>query len=65
MNSAPCATRAIRTLAAPTLLLPSIQVNVRAGRFPAAEANGVRYLKIPVKFKTASRGGCRVERLAR
>jgi hypothetical protein len=25
-------------------------VNVRAGRFPAAEANGVRYLKIPVTF---------------
>jgi glyoxylase-like metal-dependent hydrolase (beta-lactamase superfamily II) len=38
-------------LAAPTLLLPSIQVNIRAGRFPAAEANGVRYLKIPVKAK--------------
>ena len=40
------------TLAAPTLLLPSIQVNIRAGRFPAAEANGVRYLKIPVQFKS-------------
>ena len=40
-------------LAAPTLLLPSIQVNIRAGRFPAAEANGVRYLKIPVKPRTA------------
>jgi glyoxylase-like metal-dependent hydrolase (beta-lactamase superfamily II) len=39
------------TLSAPTLLLPSIQVNMRAGRFPAAEANGQRYLKIPVKFK--------------
>ena len=38
-------------LAAPTLLLPSIQVNIRAGRFPAAEANGVRYLRIPVKQK--------------
>ncbi|MGD9769505.1 MAG: hypothetical protein AB7U62_17865, partial [Pseudolabrys sp.] len=38
-------------LSAPTLLLPSIQVNIRAGRFPAAEENGVRYLKIPVKFK--------------
>lgn len=36
-------------LAAPLLLLPSIQVNIRAGRFPPAEANGVRYLKIPVK----------------
>lgn len=40
------------TLAAPTLLLPSIQVNIRAGRFPPAEQNGVRYLKIPVKFKS-------------
>jgi glyoxylase-like metal-dependent hydrolase (beta-lactamase superfamily II) len=39
------------TLAAPALLLPSIQVNVRAGRFPKAEANGVRYLKIPVTPK--------------
>jgi len=38
-------------LAAPTLLLPSIQVNIRAGRFPPAEANGVRYLKIPVTPK--------------
>jgi glyoxylase-like metal-dependent hydrolase (beta-lactamase superfamily II) len=36
-------------LAAPTLLLPSIQVNIRAGRFPEAETNGVRYLKIPVR----------------
>jgi len=39
------------TLSAPALLLPSIQVNVRAGRFPKAEANGVRYLKIPVTAK--------------
>lgn len=38
------------TLAAPLLLLPSIQVNIRAGRFPPAEANGVRYLKVPVKL---------------
>ncbi|MGE0565222.1 MAG: MBL fold metallo-hydrolase [Pseudolabrys sp.] len=38
------------TLAAPTLLLPSIQVNIRAGKFPPAEANGVRYLKVPVKL---------------
>jgi glyoxylase-like metal-dependent hydrolase (beta-lactamase superfamily II) len=41
------------TLAAPLLLLPSIQVNLRAGRFPEAEANGVRYLKIPVRQKRA------------
>jgi glyoxylase-like metal-dependent hydrolase (beta-lactamase superfamily II) len=39
------------TLAAPRLLLPSIQVNIRAGRFPPAESNGVRYLMIPVKPK--------------
>jgi len=40
-------------LAAPLLLLPSIQVNVRAGKLPAAESNGVRYLKIPVKLAVA------------
>ena len=39
------------TLAAPRLLLPSIQVNIRAGKFPPAEANGVRYLVIPVRLK--------------
>jgi len=38
------------TLSVPKLLLPAIQVNIRAGNFPQAEANGVRYLKIPVKF---------------
>jgi glyoxylase-like metal-dependent hydrolase (beta-lactamase superfamily II) len=42
------------TLAAPTLLLPSIQVNIRAGRFPPAESNGVRYLRIPVKLRHAA-----------
>jgi glyoxylase-like metal-dependent hydrolase (beta-lactamase superfamily II) len=35
----------------PLLLLPSIQVNMRAGRFPPAESNGVRYLRIPVALK--------------
>lgn len=39
------------TLSAPTLLLPSIQVNMRAGKFPPAEHNGVQYLLIPVKMK--------------
>ena len=38
------------TLPAPTLLLPSIQLNIRAGRLPEAESNGVRYLKIPLQF---------------
>jgi glyoxylase-like metal-dependent hydrolase (beta-lactamase superfamily II) len=42
------------TLAEPTLLLPSIQVNIRAGRFPPAESNGVRYLRIPVKLRHAA-----------
>ena len=36
------------TLAAPLLLMPSIQTNIRAGKLPEAEANGVRYLKLPV-----------------
>lgn len=36
------------TLAAPVLLLPAIQVNIRAGHLPKAESNGVSYLKIPV-----------------
>ena len=36
------------TLDMPTLLLPSVQVNMRAGQMPPAEANGVRYLKIPL-----------------
>ena len=36
------------TLPVPALLLPAIQVNIRAGRFPEPEANGTVYLKIPV-----------------
>ncbi|WP_397414278.1 MBL fold metallo-hydrolase [Phenylobacterium sp.] len=39
------------TLAAPALLMPSIQVNIRAGRFPPAETNGVHYMMVPVKLK--------------
>jgi glyoxylase-like metal-dependent hydrolase (beta-lactamase superfamily II) len=38
-------------LEAPLLLLPSIQVNIRAGKFPPAEADGVHYIKIPVKLE--------------
>ena len=37
-------------LSAPTLLMPSIQVNMRAGRLPPAEANGVSYIKVPVNL---------------
>jgi glyoxylase-like metal-dependent hydrolase (beta-lactamase superfamily II) len=36
------------TLDMPMLLLPSVQVNVRAGRMPPAEENGTSYLKIPL-----------------
>lgn len=36
------------TLEMPRLILPSIQVNIRAGQLPPAEDNGVSYLKIPV-----------------
>ena len=38
-----------RTLSPPRLLLPSIQVNIDAGKLPPPEANGVRYLKTPLK----------------
>jgi len=36
------------TLGMPTLILPSLQVNMRAGHFPPAEPNGQLYLKLPV-----------------
>lgn len=37
-----------RTLAMPRLILPSLQVNIRGGRLPEPEANGVSYLKLPL-----------------
>jgi glyoxylase-like metal-dependent hydrolase (beta-lactamase superfamily II) len=36
------------TLEMPTLIIPAIQVNVRAGDMPTPEANGIRYLKVPL-----------------
>ena len=36
------------TLDMPVLILPSVQVNMRAGQLPAPEANGTRYIKIPI-----------------
>ena len=36
------------TLAMPALILPAVQVNIRAGALPEPEDNGVRYLKLPV-----------------
>jgi glyoxylase-like metal-dependent hydrolase (beta-lactamase superfamily II) len=41
------------SLAAPVLLLPSVQVNIRAGRLPPPDDNGQSYLKIPVKLVEA------------
>jgi glyoxylase-like metal-dependent hydrolase (beta-lactamase superfamily II) len=39
------------TLPMPKLILPSVQVNMRAGRMPPAEDNGVHYLKIPLNVR--------------
>jgi len=36
------------TLSMPELLLPAVQVNIRAGQFPDPEENGTAYLKIPL-----------------
>jgi glyoxylase-like metal-dependent hydrolase (beta-lactamase superfamily II) len=36
------------TLGMPTLILPSVQVNMRAGQLPEPESNGTRYIKIPL-----------------
>ena len=39
-----------QTLDMPNLILPSVQVNIRAGHFPEPEANGKAYLKIPLNI---------------
>jgi hypothetical protein len=36
------------TLEMPVLMLPSVQVNIRAGEMPPKDANGVSYLRIPI-----------------
>ncbi|MEB6566220.1 MBL fold metallo-hydrolase [Acinetobacter towneri] len=38
------------TLSMPKLILPSIQINMDAGKFPEPEANGIRYLKLPLNY---------------
>ena len=35
-------------LAAPRLILPALQVNIRAGELPPPDANGIRYLRLPI-----------------
>ncbi len=42
-------TKRDKTLAAPRLLLPSVQMNIDAGRLPDPDSNGTRYLKIPIR----------------
>jgi hypothetical protein len=37
-----------KTLAMPVLIMPSVQVNIRAGRMPPPENDGNVYLKLPV-----------------
>lgn len=37
-----------RTLSMPALIIPAVQVNIRAGELPPAEDNGIRYLKVPL-----------------
>ncbi|EPF83586.1 hypothetical protein GCM10025882_26520 [Acinetobacter gyllenbergii] len=38
------------TLSMPKLILPAIQINMDAGRFPEPESNGIRYLKLPFNY---------------
>ena len=38
------------TLEVPALLLPAVQVNMRAGELPPPEDNGTQYLKIPLNM---------------
>ncbi len=44
------ATRTARdkTLSMPLLIIPSVQVNIRAGELPEPEENGIRYLRVPL-----------------
>jgi len=43
------------TLAAPRLILPALQVNIRAGELPPADANGTCYLRLPLNVLGASK----------
>ena len=36
------------TLDMPRLIIPAVQINIDAGRFPETEDNGTRYLKVPI-----------------
>jgi len=45
-----CRTTRDSTLTMPALILPAVQVNIRAGEMPPKEDNGVSYLKLPINF---------------
>ncbi|MDX2277388.1 MAG: MBL fold metallo-hydrolase, partial [Hyphomonadaceae bacterium] len=45
------------TLPAPALILPSLQVNIRAGALPPPEGDGHRYLKLPINRLGAAANG--------
>ncbi len=45
-----CRTKRDATLNMPTLILPAVQVNIRAGEMPPKENNGVSYLKLPINL---------------
>ena len=47
-NSWRCGWARDKTLAMPALILPSVQVNIRAGQMPPKDANGQVYLRLPV-----------------
>jgi glyoxylase-like metal-dependent hydrolase (beta-lactamase superfamily II) len=53
-----------RTLDAPALIIPSLQVNMRGGRVPPAEANGIAYLKSPVNLPLTAAARAAAERKA-
>jgi hypothetical protein len=36
------------TLPVPRLILPSLQVNIRAGHLPPPDSNGIRYMRLPI-----------------
>ena len=38
------------TLDVPNLIIPAVQVNIRAGRMPPAEPNGVSFLRVPLNI---------------
>lgn len=50
------------TLGAPALILPALQVNIRAGQLPSAEDNGTSYLKIPLNALSSAPAGTQAPR---